>query len=276
MPVGSQGPLSEQDAVAVARGRPVEATSKVQQRYPKAPAETDEAQHARTQRAAIVGQLTGGVLHDFNNVLTVITGMIDILAEAVADEPQLASVAKLIDEAASRGAALTARLLAFARGQPSLPLEVDVGALLAEAARLLRPTLGGVEVDIAALDEIPIVLADPGQLTGAILSLAIAARNAMQEGGKLTLGAGIVSATDGLAHARASEADDEVAITVDAHGYGEVANHPESIFSDVDVARDFTVTCGGRLVICAPAGANVQAWIMLPKAASSRPWLAGS
>jgi signal transduction histidine kinase len=63
--------------------------------------EPDEAQRDRLQRAAIVGQLAGGILHDFNNVLTVITGMIDILAEAVANEPRLAAIAKLIDDAAT-------------------------------------------------------------------------------------------------------------------------------------------------------------------------------
>jgi signal transduction histidine kinase len=91
----------------------------------------------------IVGQLTGGVVHDFNNILTVITGTIEILAEAVADRPELAAIARLIDEAASRGANLTSHLLAFARGQPSQPRDVDVNALLLDAARLLRPTLGG-------------------------------------------------------------------------------------------------------------------------------------
>lgn len=249
----------------------------LQQRHPETRrAEPGDAQRERMQRAAIVGQLTGGVLHDFNNVLTVITGMIDVLAEAVAHEPQLAAVARLIDEAASRGAALTARLSTFARGQPSQPREVDVNALLTEAARLLRPTLIGIEVEMAAPAELPPVLADSGQLMGSILSLAIAARNAMQDGGKLTLHAGAVRATDRLAHARASDTDDAVAVTVDAHGYGDVADHPERIFSEVDVARDFIVSCGGRLVVSAPGGTNAQAQIILPKAAPAQPWLAGS
>ena len=105
----------------------MEATSNAQQRYPKAQVGADRAHHERTQRAAIVGQLTGGVLHDFNNVLTVITGMIDILAEAVAGEPRLAAAARLIDEAATRGAALTSHILAFARDRPAQRREVDVG-----------------------------------------------------------------------------------------------------------------------------------------------------
>jgi signal transduction histidine kinase len=141
---------------------------------------SDEAQRDGLQRVAIVGQLAGGILHDFNNVLTVITGMIDILAEAVADEPQLAAIAKLIDEAAMRGAALTAHLLGFARGRPSQPRAVELNALLADAVRLSRATLVGIELDVAA--DIPMAMTDPGQLMAAVLSLAIAARNAMPEG----------------------------------------------------------------------------------------------
>src|ERR1019366_7560217 len=83
------------------------------------PAEAAEAEVCQAQRMEIVGQLTGGVVHDFNNILTVIAGTIEILAEAVADRPELAAIARLIDEAAARGASLTLHLLAFARGRPS-------------------------------------------------------------------------------------------------------------------------------------------------------------
>jgi PAS domain S-box-containing protein len=74
-----------------------------------------EEQLRQAQKMEAVGQLTGGVAHDFNNILTVITGTIEILSEAVADRPQLAAIAKMIDEAAERGANLTQHLLAFAR-----------------------------------------------------------------------------------------------------------------------------------------------------------------
>lgn len=220
-----------------------------------------------------MGQLTGGVLHDFNNVLTVITGMIDILSEAVADEPRLAAVAKLIDDTATRGAALTARLLSFARGQLSEPRDVDLAGLLADAIRLLRPTLGGVDVAMETTADLPPAFADPGQVTGAILSLAISARNSMPEGGKLTFGVIAAHAEDRLAHARASEAGD-VAIAIIAHGYGEVADHPERIFIDIDIARDFVASCGGRLVISAPSQGNAELRIVLPKAQSAQAWLA--
>src|SRR5580658_7982837 len=101
------------------------------------PTETVEAQVRRSQRMETIGRLTGGVVHDFNNILTVITGTIEVLAQAVADRPDLAAIAGLIDQAAARGASLTSHLLAFAHGQRSQPRAVDVNALLVDAARLL-------------------------------------------------------------------------------------------------------------------------------------------
>ena len=120
-------------------------------------AEAAEAQAFRAQRMEVVGQLTSGIVHDFNNILTVIAGTIEILSEAVADRPDLAAIAGLITEASARGANLTSHLLAFARGQPSRPREIEVNALLVEAARLLRPTLGEqIEIDsIPAIDVLP-------------------------------------------------------------------------------------------------------------------------
>src|ERR1700719_4070386 len=89
-------------------------------------AEAAQAQACEAQRMEIVGRLTGGVVHDFNNILTVITGTIEILAEAVADRPGLVALAGMIADAAARGADLTSHLLAFARGQPSEPRDVDI------------------------------------------------------------------------------------------------------------------------------------------------------
>jgi PAS domain S-box-containing protein len=147
-----------------------------------------EAQLRHVQKMDAVGQLTGGVAHDFNNILTVITGTIGILEEAVADQPQLAAIAKLIDEAAERGANLTKHLLAFARKQPLQPVELDVNALVLEAAKLLHPTLGeNIEITPLLAEDAWTALADPNQLTTAVLNLAINARDAMPNGGKLAL-----------------------------------------------------------------------------------------
>jgi signal transduction histidine kinase/ActR/RegA family two-component response regulator len=146
-----------------------------------------DLQLRQAQKMEAVGQLTGGVAHDLNNILTVITGTIEILAEAVADRPELVAITKMIDEAAARGADLTLRLLAFARKQPLQPREVDVNNLVREAANLLRPTLGEhIEVHMT-LAEVSRSLIDPSQLTNAILNLALNARDAMPDGGKLSI-----------------------------------------------------------------------------------------
>jgi PAS domain S-box-containing protein len=145
----------------------------------------------QSEKMEAVGQLTGGVAHDFNNILTVITGTIEILADAVANEPQLAAITRMIDEAAARGADLTQHLLAFARKQPLQPRETDVNTLIIETAKLLRPTLGEqIEIETVFADETCLATVDPNQLATAMLNLAINARDAMPEGGKLTLETG--------------------------------------------------------------------------------------
>ncbi|UPJ52250.1 PAS domain S-box protein [Bradyrhizobium sp. 200] len=147
-----------------------------------------EAQLRHAQKMDAVGQLTGGVAHDFNNILTVITGTIGILEEGVADQPQLVAITRLIDEAAERGANLTKHLLAFARKQPLQPVELDVNALVLEAAKLLHPTLGEhIEITPLLAEDAWTALADPNQLSTAVLNLAINARDAMPNGGKLAL-----------------------------------------------------------------------------------------
>jgi CheY-like chemotaxis protein/two-component sensor histidine kinase len=135
-----------------------------------------------------LGQLTGGIAHDFNNILTVITGTIEILAEAVEKEPQLAAITKMIDDAAARGADLTQHLLAFARKQPLQPRETDLNTLIIETVKLLRPTLGEqIEIESVFEDEACLATVDANQLATALLNLAINARDAMPDGGKLTL-----------------------------------------------------------------------------------------
>ncbi|MCG2642522.1 MULTISPECIES: PAS domain S-box protein [Bradyrhizobium] len=152
-------------------------------------ASEERVRHAEKMEA--VGQLTGGVAHDFNNILTVITGTIEILADAVAKDPGLAAITKMIDEAAGRGAELTQHLLAFARKQPLQPREIDINSLIIDTAKLLRPTLGEqIQIESVFEDESCVAVVDPNQLTTAILNLALNARDAMPGGGKLILETG--------------------------------------------------------------------------------------
>ena len=147
----------------------------------------------QAEKMEAVGQLTGGIAHDFNNILTVITGTIEILAEAVENDPQLAAIAALIDGAAARGAELTQHLLAFARKQPLQPQETDLNTLIIETVKLLRPTLGEqIEIESIFGDETCLATVDPNQLATALLNLAVNARDAMPAGGKLILETGSV------------------------------------------------------------------------------------
>src|ERR1700751_3837513 len=150
--------------------------------------EATESKVRQAQKMEAVGQLTGGVAHDFNNILTVITGSIEIVGDAVKHDPLLTQITEMIGAAAARGADLTQHLLAFARRQPLQPRATDVNAMVVDAARLLRPTLGEqVEIEsMLAHDSAPAPI-DPSQLSTAILNLALNARDAMPGGGKLTL-----------------------------------------------------------------------------------------
>ncbi len=152
-----------------------------------------ERQLRQSQKLDAIGQLTGGVAHDFNNMLTVILGTSEFLVEGLADRPDLLGVAKLIDQAAERGRELTKHLLAFARKQPLDPQDVDVNKLVLETAALLRPTLGEhIEVESMLEGELQQAHIDPSQLSTALLNLAVNARDAMPSGGKLTLETGNV------------------------------------------------------------------------------------
>jgi signal transduction histidine kinase len=231
------------------------------------PAEVTEEQIGQARKMEVVGQLAGGIIHDFNNILTVITGTIDILAEAVADRPELAAVARLIDQAAARGADLTAYLLAFARGQPSQPRDVDVNLLLVDAARLLRPTLGE-QFEIAAMlaSDAPRAVVDPNQLMTAVLNLAISARDAMPEGGKLTFVTGNATRDDDDAGTPGRiAAGDYVLMAVCASGFGISAELPERAFSGLGMVRNFIAQSSGHLAVRGEAGHGVRIEIYLPR-----------
>jgi PAS domain S-box-containing protein len=191
-----------------------------------------EAQIRQVQKMDAVGQLTGGVAHDFNNILTVITGTIGILEEAVADRPDLVAIARLIDEAAERGANLTKHLLAFARKQPLQPVEVDINALILEAAKLLRPTLGEhIEITPMLAEDAWTAMVDPNQLTAAILNLALNARDAMPRGGKLALESRNVYLDEGYASMHSEVAVGHyVMVAVSDSGTGIPAHLLEKVF----------------------------------------------
>ncbi len=142
----------------------------------------------QAQKLEAVGQLTGGVAHDFNNLLTVILGNTELLVDTLSPESSAHQLAEMTLMAAERGAELTSRLLAFARRQPLAPEVVDLNRLVMGLENLLRRTLQE-SVDIQMVREPGLWLTeiDPGQLEVAVLNLTINARDAMPQGGRLTV-----------------------------------------------------------------------------------------
>ena len=149
-----------------------------------------EEQLRQSQKMEAVGQLTGGLAHDFNNMLTGITGSLDMISRRIADG-RLADATRFIESAggaAARAASLTHRLLAFSRRQPLDPRPLDVNALVASMQDLLSRTLGEqVKLKVDLAPDAWLAFTDENQLENAILNLAINARDAMPRGGALTL-----------------------------------------------------------------------------------------
>jgi PAS domain S-box-containing protein len=154
---------------------------------------TLEEQLQQARRLEAVGKLTGGIAHDFNNLLTVILGNAEWLLQGAAQDPARLEQARMIVEAARKAGELTKRLLAFARKQPLSPEAVNCNHLLREMVPLLRRTLGEhIDIDLRGGDEVLAVSADVAQLENALLNLCINARDAMADGGRLTLETGLV------------------------------------------------------------------------------------
>ena len=236
----------------------------------------------QTQKMEAVGQLTGGIVHDLNNILTVITGTIEILAEGVADRPELVAITKMIDEAGVRGADLAQRLLAFARKQPLRPREVDLNALVTEAASLLPPTLGeNVEVHLMLAADASRVLIDPCQLKNTIRNLALNARDAMVDGGKLTIETGNAVLDDNYASMNGDvTAGNYVMVAVTDSGHGIPACILDHVFEPFFTTRDvgkgsglglsmvygFVRQSNGHIKIDSEEGRGTTVRIYLPQA----------
>ena len=177
----------------------------------------------QSQKMEAVGQLTGGIAHDFNNLLTGIVGSLDLLQTRL-NQGRTDNVARYINAAmtsANRAAALTHRLLAFARRQPLIPESVDVNQLVVSLEDLLRRTIGeSIDLEIAAPDDLWCTLCDPNQLESALLNLAINARDAMPDGGKLIISTANAHLGSVTADTPALSPGDYICIAVSDTGVG--------------------------------------------------------
>jgi signal transduction histidine kinase/ActR/RegA family two-component response regulator len=152
--------------------------------------ETALAQLFEAQKMDTIGQLTGGVAHDFNNLLMAVLGSLSLLEKRLPEDPRSHRLLQNAVQGAQRGAALTQRLLAFSRRQELKPEAVDVQQLVCGMKELLERALGhGVELQTQFQSTLPAALVDANQLELALLNVALNARDAMPNGGTLTISA---------------------------------------------------------------------------------------
>ena len=167
--------------------------------------ESAEEQIRQMQKMESIGQLTGGIAHDFNNMLAIVIGSLDLARRRLTGDPE--RLARNIDnayEGAERAAALTARLLAFSRQQPLAPLTLDVNKLVAGMSELLQRSAGEqYMIETVLAGGLWRTFVDPSQLENAILNLAVNARDAMPDGGHMTIETANAYLDDEYARSRA-------------------------------------------------------------------------
>jgi two-component system, cell cycle sensor histidine kinase and response regulator CckA len=155
-----------------------------------------EAQLQRAQRLEGLGQLAGGVAHDFNNLIAVISNYATFIAEAAADQglDEIAGDAGQITKAAQRGADLTHQLLAFARREVVRPRPLNLNEVVTDIEQMLRRSIGEhITLDVRLAPSLPSITADPGQLDQVLVNLAVNARDAMPRGGTITIETGDIT-----------------------------------------------------------------------------------
>jgi PAS domain S-box-containing protein len=245
----------------------------------RAVAEREEAvaKAHHMQKMETIGQLTGGVAHDFNNLLTPIIGSLDMLVRRrVGTERER----RLIDgglQSAERAKTLVQRLLAFARRQPLQPTAVSVSRLVDNMLDLIKSTLGptiAVSVDVPA--ELPLALADANQLEMALLNLAVNARDALSEGGCLTIAAALDSVSadhrSGLAdghyvHLRVSDTGtgmDQVTLQRAVEPFFTTKGVGQGTGLGLSMVHGLVSQLGGALMIESALGQGTSVEIWLP------------
>jgi two-component system, cell cycle sensor histidine kinase and response regulator CckA len=167
---------------------------RAQERFLQVQAEAErahvEAQLQRTQRLEGLGQLAGGVAHDFNNLIAVISNYATFIAETATEDglSEIAADAAQITRAAQRGADLTHQLLAFARREVVRPRPLSLNDVVTDIEQMLRRSIGEhIALDVRLEPGLPSITADPGQLDQVLVNLAVNARDAMPRGGTITI-----------------------------------------------------------------------------------------
>jgi len=240
-----------------------------------------EAIASQAQKMEALGHLTGGVAHDFNNLLQVVSASLELIDKRLPPELGLAPNMAAARAGVERGARLTRHLLAFARRQPLAPVAIDTTELMNGMEDLLRRTLGAaVTTDIIVPEALWPIRADPQQLENAVLNLAINARDAMPEGGRLTIEAENAALDDVYVAANADVAPGQyVMIAVTDTGVGmtpeQVARAVEPFYTTkpdgsgtglgLSMVYGFARQSGGHFTLYSEPGHGTTARLYIPR-----------
>ncbi|MFC3228123.1 response regulator [Marinibaculum pumilum] len=202
-----------------------------------------EEQITHLQKLEAIGRLTGGIAHDFNNLLMIMLGNLELLEEMVTTVPEALDPLQVALGAAERGSELTRQLLMMSRRQPLEPRRVEVNTLVSEMARLLDRTVGAdVQIALDLAKDLWPCHVDPGQLEAAIANLVVNARDAMPDGGTLTITTGNAQHQDGVDPLRPGlPTGDYVSVAVSDTGCGIPAEQLSLIFEPY-----FTTKAAGK------------------------------
>ncbi len=236
-----------------------------------------EEQLRRAQRMESLGQLASGVAHDFNNLLTVIRIEADFLDEGLPTNHRLHEEIREVRLAADRAAGLTRRLLAFSRRQVLRPSVIDLNHLVGETSTMLRRLIGeDIDLTTNLSAGLPQVLVDPGQLEQVLVNLAVNARDAMPNGGKLIIETAMAAVT----HDAILPAGDYVTLTVVDTGHGIELDLQERIFDPffttkpsgkgtglgLSTVLGIVEQSGGSITVDSRPGSGTRFTIRLPRA----------
>jgi PAS domain S-box-containing protein len=245
-----------------------------------------ERQFHRAQRLESVGQLTGGMAHDFNNLLGVVIGNLELLTDDIDANHPLRPLVDAAVEASLRGAELNKSLLAFSRQQQLAPKVVEVNGVVEGMTKLLRRTLGEhIEIELHMSPELWPTMVDPAQLEAAILNLAVNARDAMPEGGRLTIETGNKTLDEGyVAQNPEARIGDYAMIAISDSGTGMppdvIARAFEPFFTTKEVGKGtglglsmvygFVKQSNGHIKIYSEIGRGTTIRLYLPRAAAAQ------
>lgn len=241
-----------------------------------------EEQLVHAQKMEAVGRLAGGVAHDFNNILTVVSGYTRMILEELSPQDPLREYADEIAKAADRAGAVANQLLAFSRRQLLQPRIIDVNAAITQTEKMLRRLLGeDIQLTLELQENIPHIKADPNQIEQALVNLAVNSRDAMPEGGRLFIQSAKVHLDEDYARTHLGvKPGDYVMVAVTDTGQGMTAEIRQRIFEPFFTTKErgrgtglglatvygMVKQCGGDIRAYSEPGQGTTFRLYFPKA----------